>query len=171
MQYLLFLTLPLAALALPQPDTRHLSIREDFFPYVIEDVCHTADSRFDHVKRFEKMLHAVQSARGMVKLALKEWWDEGKHGEAAATYLAIPNNGRYKQNEFAQRVKANLQNVALLDERLPFLSRFIVSWHLFLGLLFSCSTAMVFFANKVPQNVQCTDIEDKCNRDVEGRNK
>lgn len=138
MHLLLFFTLPLAALARPQPDTRDLDRREDFFPYVIEDVCHTADSRFADVARYDKMLHAVFNARDMVKLALKEWWDEGKHGEAAATYLAIPNDGTYKQNEFAQRVHANLQNVALLDERLPFLSRFIVSIHPY-------STVMMFF--------------------------
>ncbi|KAF2468348.1 uncharacterized protein BDR25DRAFT_344341 [Lindgomyces ingoldianus] len=143
-----FLTLPLVALAIPPPTASLRSAvekREDFFPYLVEDVCHQPDSRFDQVQRYDKMLKAVQKAREMAKLALKEWWDEGKHGEAAATYLAIPNNGTYKDNEYAQRVHANLQNVALLDERIPFLSRKI--------------------------DVHCTDISDKCNREVEGPNR
>ncbi|KAH8727070.1 hypothetical protein GQ44DRAFT_758170 [Phaeosphaeriaceae sp. PMI808] len=148
MRSLLFFALPLVTLAVPAPITRvtrTLDIREDFFPYVVEDVCHQPDGAAPGIKRYDKMVVAVQRAREMAKLALKEWWDEGKHGEAAATYLAIPNDGKYKENEFAQRVQKNLHNVALLDERLPFLSRKI--------------------------DVRCTDISNKCNREVEGPNR
>lgn len=109
----------------------------------IEECKDTYDYSSD--TKYAKMLTAVKRARDLATLTIKEWWDEGKHGEAAATYLAIPNDGKYKENEFAQRAYANLQNVAALDEAIP------------------------LFGHKV--EVLCTDKYDKCNKNIEGTNK
>lgn len=129
MRSAVLLGLPLTALAIPAPVTpnkRPFDERaEDFNPYVVDSGCR--GKKYNNVDAYDKLLNAVKEAREMAKFAIKEWWDEGKHGEAAATYLGIPDDGKYKDNEFAQWVHANLQGVALLDERLPFLSKRIVS--------------------------------------------
>jgi hypothetical protein len=125
--------LPLAALAVPAPVTPNKNIlderAEDFNPYLIEDGCRGKMYNDGKVDGYNKLITAVKEAREMAKFAIKEWWDEGKHGEAAQTYLAIPNDGGYKDSEYAQRVHANLEMVAKLDERIPFLSKKVVSRH------------------------------------------
>ncbi|KAF2108565.1 hypothetical protein BDV96DRAFT_262183 [Lophiotrema nucula] len=123
--------LPLAAHAIPAPVTPNKNTfderAEDFNPYVVEDGCRGKKYNDGKVDAYDRLLSSVKEAREMAKFAISEWWDQGKHGEAAETYLAIPNDGKYKDNEFAQRVYANLQSVALLDERVPFLSKKVVS--------------------------------------------
>lgn len=131
MRSAILLSLPLAAFALPPPvNPREDALEkraEDFIPYLIEDACRNTYDKHPDIKRYDKMLAAVKSARELAKTAVKEWWDEGKHGDVAAQYLAIPDDGGYKDSGYAQTVHANLQNVALLDERIPFLSKKVVS--------------------------------------------
>lgn len=61
----------------------------------------------------------------MASVAVREWWDEGKHGEIAATYLGIPDDGKYKDNEWAKIAHANLRRVSLLSGAVPLLSKFV----------------------------------------------
>ncbi|KAF1956757.1 hypothetical protein CC80DRAFT_593462 [Byssothecium circinans] len=158
----ILLALPLAVLAIPNPiptEEKHeellsppstsanidISKREDFFPYVVDNKCRDKYDIHPKINRYDKMLTAVQTARDMVKEVLKEWWDEGKHGEVAAAYLGIPNDGKYKENEWAKRVQANLHNFALVDERVPFMSRKI--------------------------DVRCDDVDGTCKKTIEGTSK
>jgi hypothetical protein len=114
-------------------------------PFLVEDASCRQSYDFTSDTKYAKMLTAVKHARDMAQLAIQEWWEEGKHGEAAATYLAIPDDGNYKENEFAQMVHANLQNVAALDEAVPLIG------------------------HKV--QVFCTDKYNKCDKRIEGSNK
>lgn len=114
------LALPLAALGLPvTPDSAHeLAPRNEVLPYRIENGCDD----------YKKMLEAIEEAKGLAELALDEWWDGGKHGEIAETYLAIKNDGKYKDNKGAQLVEKNLKRITILSRTQPFLSNYIVSF-------------------------------------------
>lgn len=98
-----------------QSDHDHFLVaRADVVPYTVENGC----------PEYNKMLTAVKMARSFAQVALKEWWDEGKHTEIAATYLGISPDG-YKDNADAKIVQANLNRVTLLSETHPFLSKYI----------------------------------------------
>jgi hypothetical protein len=114
---------PLAALAFPAPisPANPLVRRDDIVPFIVENECRDKGV-------YDKMLKAVFAAQDLAKTALSEWWDQGKHTEVAATYLAIPDDGTYKNNADAQVVQANLHRVSILSSAVPFLSRFIVSF-------------------------------------------
>jgi hypothetical protein len=101
-----------------------------FNPYWIEDACRNVYVGANKVQAYRKMILAVSDAALLAETAVEEWWDGGEHGEVAAQYLAIPNDGNYKNNADAQTVYANLLEVSKLDSRIPFLSKYVVSTHL-----------------------------------------
>jgi hypothetical protein len=131
MRAAVFLGLAFSSLVSTAPLEKEVEARaDDFIPYLVEDACRQDDPKLEGINRYAKLLSAVKDARDMAQQAVREWWDEGKHGEIAAQYLAIPDDGKYKDNEFAQRVHENLRLVGLLDERQPFLSKKVVSRNL-----------------------------------------
>jgi hypothetical protein len=58
---------------------------------------------------------------------VREWWDEGKHKEAAATYLALPADLDYATSDDAKLAHANLERLTLLTNAVPFLASYVVS--------------------------------------------
>ncbi|KAF2869219.1 hypothetical protein BDV95DRAFT_621072 [Massariosphaeria phaeospora] len=81
----------------------------------------------------------------MATTAVKEWWDEGKHKEIAATYLAIPDTDNYKDDKYAKQAVDNLKRVMKLSEAMPLGSKYI--------------------------EVSCKDKWEMCKRNVEGVNR
>jgi hypothetical protein len=113
----------------PDPCQKSLG-GNDFNPYLIEDACRNTYIGANKVQAYKKMLQAVKDARDLAETAVEEWWNEGEHGDIAAQYLAIPDDGNYKSNSYAQTVYGNLLEVSRLDARIPFLSKYVVSTYL-----------------------------------------
>jgi hypothetical protein len=65
------------------------------------------------------MLVAAKTARSLAADIISQWWDNGQHTEIAVTYLAIPDDGTYTVNQWAQIVRDNLQTGAKLDGVVP----------------------------------------------------
>jgi hypothetical protein len=58
---------------------------------------------------------------------VRAWWDEGKHREAAATYLALPVDLDYATSDDAKLAHANLERMTHLFNGVPFLANYVVS--------------------------------------------
>jgi hypothetical protein len=130
MRLALLLSLPLLTVAAPAPITLiedTLDKRDDTYWFGVNEKCREEYGGHPDIKRYDKMLTAVNKAKLMVREALDQWWGEGKHGEIAATYLGIPDDGKFRDNEFVQKFKGNLEAFSHVGEGESFIGQQVVS--------------------------------------------
>lgn len=130
MRAAILLALPLVAVAAPAPVTRienTLERRDGEYWFGVDEKCREEYGAHPEIKRYDKMLTAVNKAKLMVREALDQWWDEGKHGEIVATYLGVPDDGKWKDNEFVQKFHANLEAFSHVAEGESFIGQQVVS--------------------------------------------
>lgn len=129
MKTLLLLGLAVASLARPAdlPEEGANNTIEDWsddpsYRYEIQSDCRGRKEWIDESysrDQYTKIEEAVTMAIKLAETAVQEWWNEGQHSSAASLYLAIPDDGKYKENKYAQRVHENLKSVTRLSAKGP----------------------------------------------------